>query len=269
VQNKAVLYLIAVIMFAGMLLLGAGLGNSIAINNLSHPHQALDCRNCHSFRSQNDSDSGDTGKPRATSRCLECHTISMSSDKTVSPFHELGDDCADCHSFHQPKLLTINGDTTTIALARSQSQLCVDCHKSTDLPEVSAGHREAARLLHGVHAELFTDSPSGFCLACHDVSSTLAMKSAGLAPPRLHLSASHPYDIKLIPGYQFSGSGKKLQNEIDPSIRFSDGNITCISCHSLTSGNQRLLVISTEDGLCTGCHDMQRSSAPQPFTQNE
>lgn len=268
-QNRAVLYLIAVIMFAGLLLLGAGLGNSIAINNLSHPHQAMDCRNCHSLRSQNDSASGDASKPRATSRCLECHTTSMSSDKTMSLFHELGDDCADCHSFHQPKRLNIHGDTTTIDLARSQSQLCADCHKSTDLPEVSPGHRQAARLLHGVHAELYSDNPSGFCLACHDASSAQPTISSGFTPPLLHMSASHPYDIKLIQGYQFFGSHIKLQNDIDESIRISDGNITCVSCHSLTSGNRSLLVTAIEDGLCTECHDMQRTSTPQPFTQNE
>jgi predicted CXXCH cytochrome family protein len=269
VLNKTVLYLIIVALLTGLLLLGAGLGNSVAINNLNHSHQAVNCRNCHGFQSNSDGDSASARQPQATAQCLGCHTDLMRTDSPLSLFHELGDDCADCHSFHQPKLLTINGDTTTIALAHSRSELCIDCHKSTTLPEVSPGHREAARLLHGERTELFTESPSGFCLACHDVSSSIAAMSAGLAPPRLHMAAGHPYDTKLIPGYQFSGANRKLRDEIDPSIRISDGNITCISCHSLTSRYQNLLVASIEEGLCTECHDMQRTSTTQPFTQNE
>lgn len=254
-------------MLAVLLLLGAGLGNSIAINNLSHPHQAVDCRSCHSFRSHIASDSSGAEKPRATAQCLECHSTSMSSDKTLSLFHELGDDCTNCHSFHQPKRLTINDDTTTIALARSESQLCADCHKSVDVPEVSPGHREAARLLHGELAEAYSENPSGFCLACHDASSAMPAISSGFAPPRLHMSASHPYDVKLAPGYR--NSSIKLQDEINSSIRSIDGNITCISCHSLTSANQRLLVTSIEDGLCSGCHDMQRAVASPVYSAHE
>jgi len=83
------------------------------------------------------------------------------------------------------------------------------------------------------------------------------------------MSASHPYDIKLTPGYQLSGSDIKPQDQIDPSIRTIDGNITCISCHSLTSDTKRLLVTSVESGLCTGCHDMQRALTSPAFSQHE
>jgi len=267
VQNKAVLYLTVFIMLAVLLLLGAGLGNSIAINNLNHPHLTVACRNCHGFKSTVASDSTSAEQPRATAQCLECHSASLQTDSALSLFHELGDDCADCHSFHQPRRLTINGDTTTIALARGQSQLCADCHKSTDKPEVSPGHRDAARLLHGELAEAYSENPSGFCLACHDASSAMPAISSGFAPPRLHMSASHPYDVKLTPGYR--NSSIKLQDEINSSIRSIDGNITCISCHSLTSDNPRLLVTSIEDGLCTACHDMQRTAASPVFSAQE
>lgn len=253
-------------MLAGLLLLGAGLGNSIAINNLNHPHQAVDCRSCHSFRSDVAADSSGAKRPHATAQCLGCHAASMSSDKTLSLFHERGDDCADCHSFHQPKRLAIDGDTTTITLARSGSQLCADCHKSTDKPEVSPGHREAARLLHGELAESYSGNTSGFCLACHDVTSSIPAISSGFATPRLHMSASHPYDIRLTPGYRRAGSSLKLQDRIAPSIRSIDGNITCISCHSLTSDNKGLLVTSVESGLCTSCHDMQRTITSPVFS---
>jgi predicted CXXCH cytochrome family protein len=266
VQNKTVLYLIAVIMLAGMMFLGAGLGNSIAISNLNHPHQAVGCRSCHGFESRVGSDSSEAEKPRATAECLECHAASMQIDSAMSLFHELGDDCTHCHSFHQPRRLTINGDITTIALARSESQLCADCHKSTDIPEVSPGHREAARLLHGELTGSYSGNPSGFCLACHDASSAPAVMSSGFAPPLLRMSASHPYDVRLTPGYRRAGSSLKLQDRIDPSIRSIDGNITCISCHSLTSDNKRLLVTSVEGGLCTGCHDMQRTTSSPVFS---
>jgi predicted CXXCH cytochrome family protein len=253
-------------MLAGLLLLGAGLGNSIAINNLNHPHMSVACRNCHGFTSTIAGNSSNTGQPRATAQCLECHSASMQTDNTLSFFHELGDDCTLCHSFHQPKRLAINGDTTTIALAQSESQLCVDCHKSVDIPEVSPGHREAALLLHGELAELYSGNPSGFCLACHDVSSPALAASSGFVPPLLHMSASHPCDTKLLPGYQRAGSSLKLQDKIDPSIRSADGNITCISCHSLTSDNKSLLVTSVESGLCTNCHDMRRTASSPVFS---
>jgi predicted CXXCH cytochrome family protein len=269
VQNKVVLYLTVFIMLAVLLLLGAGLGNSIAINNLNHPHLSVSCRDCHGFKNTVADDSSSAQRPRATAQCLECHSASMQIDSTLALFHKLGDDCADCHSFHQPERLTINGDTTTIALARSQSQLCADCHKSTDKPEVSPGHREAARLLHGELAESYSGNPSGFCLACHDVSSATLRVSSGFTSPLLHRSASHPYDVRLTPGFQRAGSSLKLQDQIDPSIRSIDGNITCISCHSLTSYNKRLLVTSVESGLCTGCHDMQRTVASPVFSVHE
>ncbi|MCX6833479.1 MAG: hypothetical protein NT028_15375 [candidate division Zixibacteria bacterium] len=268
-QNKAVLYLIVVAMLAGLLLLGAGLGNSIALNNLNHPHLSVACRNCHGFKSTVAGDSSNAQRPRATAQCLECHSASMKTDSALSMFHELGDDCTHCHSFHQPRRLTINGDTTTIALARSESQLCADCHKSVDMPEVSPGHREAARLLHGELAESYSGNPSGFCLACHDVSSATLAVSSGFAPPLLHMSASHPYDVRLTPGYRRAGSSLNLQDQIDPSIRSIDGNITCISCHSLTSDNKRLLVTSIEDGLCIGCHNMRRAFPSPAFSQQE
>jgi len=267
VWNKTVPYLIVAITLAGLLLLGAGLGNSIAINNLNHPHTSVACRNCHSFTSAVASDSSNTKRPRATAQCLECHSASMQTDSASSPFHELGDDCSHCHSFHQPERLTINGDTTTIALARSESKLCADCHRSVAMPEVSPGHREAARLLHGELAQSYSGNLSGFCLACHDASSAIPAISSGFAPPRLHMSASHPYDVRLTPGYRRAGSSLKMQGRIAPSIRSINGNITCISCHSLTSGNQRLLVASVEDGLCTDCHDMQRSTSSAVFSR--
>ncbi|TFH64012.1 MAG: hypothetical protein E4G91_07135, partial [Candidatus Zixiibacteriota bacterium] len=171
-----------------------------------------------------------------------------------------------CHSFHQPRRLIIKGDTTTIALARSESQLCADCHKSTAIPEVSPGHREAARLLHGELAKSYSDNPSGFCLACHDVSSATLAASAGLDPPLLHMPASHPFDVSLTPGYRRAGSSLKLQSQIDPAIRSFGGNITCISCHSLTSDYKSLLVTSVESGLCTSCHDMQRTASSPVFS---
>jgi predicted CXXCH cytochrome family protein len=267
VQNKTVLYLTGVFMLAG-LLLGAGLGNSIAINDLNHPHMSVACRNCHGFTNTAIDDSSGVQQLRETAQCLECHSASMQTDSALSLFHELGDDCTHCHSFHQPKRLTINGDTTTTALAHSESQLCTDCHTSIKMPEVSPGHREAARLLHGKLAESYAGNPSGFCLACHDASSaTLALSSSGFAPPLLHMSASHPYDVRLTPGYQRAGSSLKLQNQIDSSIRTIDGNITCISCHSLTSDNKSLLVTSVEGGLCTNCHDMQRTASFPIFSQ--
>jgi predicted CXXCH cytochrome family protein len=266
VQNKIVLYLTSVFVLAGLLLLGAGLGNSIAINNLNHPHMSVACRNCHGFTNTTTDDSGGAQQLRETTQCLECHSASMQTDSVLSLFHELGEDCTHCHSFHQPRKLTINGDTTTITLAHSESQLCADCHKSIDVPQVSPGHREAARLLHGKLAELYPRNPSGFCLACHDASSTTLAASSDFAPPRLHMSASHPYDVKLIPGYRITGSTLKLQNRIDPAIRTIDGNITCISCHSLTSDSKRLLVTTVEGGLCTYCHDMRRTTSAPVFS---
>jgi predicted CXXCH cytochrome family protein len=121
-------------------------------------------------------------------------------------------------------------------------------------------------VLHGELAESYSGNPSGFCLACHDVSSPTLAVSSGFVPPLLHMSASHPYDVRLTPGYRRAGSSLKLQNQIDPSIRSIDGNITCISCHSLTSVNKHLLVTSVESGLCTGCHDMQRTASSSVFS---
>ncbi len=244
--------------FVALLFLGAGLGNSIAFTNLNHPHRSVGCKNCHGFQTREAaSDSLQGQKPAATAQCLECHATDLQKPGFAQLFHQRGEDCERCHSFHNPQVLVINGDSTDIEVATAELYQCSDCHQTTTLPEVSAGHQEAAKLLHGDTRGLFRTDPSAFCLACHDYGAVPQVTS-NLRPPQLHMEASHPYDIRIIPGYRRAGSSLKLQDQLDPMYRLVDEKMTCITCHSLASTNAQLVVATIDKGLCTGCHDMQR-----------
>jgi predicted CXXCH cytochrome family protein len=268
-QTRLVL-LISLVAFtlAALLFLAIGLGNSIAIDNLNHPHRSVACRNCHSLQSTAATADSSSHKPASTAQCLECHAAELQRSQASQPFHQRGEGCERCHSFHQPRKLYVNGDSTYLAIVKDEEQLCTDCHRGPGIPQVSPGHQQAAALLHGDFSGDFRDNPSEFCLACHDVSRATPLAN-GLSAPQLHLTASHPYDIRLIAGYRRGNSTLKLQDQIDPALRTSAGNITCITCHTMTSAKGNLLVMSIEDGLCDGCHDMGRQGVSRSiFTKS-
>lgn len=248
------------------MLLLFGLGNSIAINNLNHPHLSVSCRSCHSLQSGTGDNFRDSSVAQATSHCLECHGVALSEEQPRSVFHQTGDHCSSCHSFHKPSQIAIRDDSTTLARVQTDSVICEDCHNSTASPEITPGHRDAARLIHSGGASSFAGNPSAFCLTCHDATSGMVLASSEFVPRRLHMSASHTYDAHLTPGSQLPSSHFRIQEWIPETIRTVDGNMSCLSCHSLTSTNQRLLVTTIQDGLCTNCHDMQRSTGPAVFS---
>lgn len=206
-----------------------------------------------------------------TAHCLECHGASLAQESPQSIFHQTGEHCSRCHSFHQPTRLIAGQDTTDLKTAQSRSAICSDCHRTAALPEITPGHRAAAHLAHSGDSGSLAGTVNSFCLGCHDISSSTpgSLASSEFVPPRLHLSASHSYDGILLPGTQLPNSHFRLQSQISEIIRTVDGNMSCLSCHSFTSTNPSLLVATIEDGLCTNCHDMQRFSTTPLFTSQQ
>jgi predicted CXXCH cytochrome family protein len=262
VQNRTILYLSTGFILASLFTLAIGLGAGVAISNLKHAHRSVSCQKCHKFNQLVTDVSANAESPAPLTLCFECHATDLMSEKPLSVFHQRGEDCTRCHSFHQPSQLHLNGDSTGVATVKTESHLCDDCHQTAGLPEISPGHRQAARLIHGDQLGLYRASPNDFCLACHDAARAAILTNLLSPPPQFHPAASHPYDVKLISGYRRPGSMLRLNNQIGASIRTFDGSITCLSCHSLTSPNRQLLVTSIQEGLCTDCHDMNRQTNP-------
>ncbi len=227
----------------------------------AHPHTDIACQDCHKFAS------GDSASEFAIldSRvCRECHGQNLSFG---SDFHSetTAVDCAGCHLFHHPELIVIRQDSMSMEFAGTAKGVCRDCHADGQLrPEISFDHQVAARQVHSQRTTKFAESPSEFCLSCHDAD----RNSPGIAgalrqAPRFHVSASHVYGQELIPGFRRSGSRFGIQDEISPSLNIINDRIECQTCHSMISKNDYLLSRTVEDGLCDSCHETKRDLQPQ------
>lgn len=217
-----------------------------------HPHDDVECGDCHGLSAKGDSSRSSFAK------CGGCH-MSPHADSSMFARISRNDDCGRCHSFHHPDLIAVGTDTMSMAFVRGSEALCADCHKQGLHPEVSPGHRGAASLMHAHRSVELLDSPSEFCLSCHDGerSRALGMKTTFEAP-RFHTAASHTFGEVLTPGFRKPGSTLKIQNIIPASIVTFEHKIECQTCHSLVTNTDFLLVMEIEDGLCTSCHDMGR-----------
>ena len=163
-QTRSGVALGTLLLLLGLMYFGRFLPEGSASLESEHPHKAVQCQTCHSFGSKA---GGNTDISSDNEECRTCHFSAVSSH---SAFHggSTSRQCADCHSFHKPELIMAAGDTMTLEFAGKANELCADCHKEDGLiPEVSAGHREAARLIHSQRLLSMAEAPSDYCLACH------------------------------------------------------------------------------------------------------
>lgn len=251
-QTRSGIALGTLLLLLGLMYFGRFLPEGSAGLESEHPHTEVDCQSCHSFGSKAEAGSGLIADDQ---NCQSCHFSVVDSN---SPFHNNAATrrCTDCHSFHEPEFVIAAGDTLTIEFAEKAEALCADCHKADGLlPEVSPGHREAARLIHSQRSLTMAEAPSEYCLACHtkEQGSQIANENSRQAP-RFHVSASHVFGRSMIAGSQQFGSAFRIQDEIPSHLVLIDGKIECQTCHSMISDEDYLLSQSIEDGLCGGCH---------------
>jgi predicted CXXCH cytochrome family protein len=258
VQSRSAIASATLLLLLGIMYFGRLLPEGKAGSELSHAHGDVECQTCHSFGQS----FGDAGSLEIDSRnCLDCHQTRRSENAW---FHANGksQDCTRCHSFHKPEFLIVQSDTMTLEFALQVEAMCDNCHHDGNvLPPVSEGHLGAARLIHSQRTLEFADAPSQFCLACHDATkSSIGIVESGVSAPRFHVSATHVFGEKLVPGQSKQGSMFKIQDDIPSDLVLIDGKIECQTCHSLVSSHEYLLTQRISDGMCTQCHDMQRDS---------
>lgn len=249
-QTRSGIALGTLLLLLGLMYFGRLLPDGSAGLESVHPHEGVECGNCHSFGSK--AIGGGMTRP-SSQNCLSCHSPAANTD---SPFHDtrVAGECADCHSFHKPELVIAAADTMSMDFAVLATALCLDCHKSSGLqPEVSAGHRQAAELIHSQRTMAMAKAPSEFCLTCHSNERSGGSEAARNAP-RFHVSASHVFGQTMTAGVSRPGSAFRIQNDIPTHLSIFDGKIECQTCHSMNSDNNYLLSQTIEDGLCGSCH---------------
>lgn len=133
--------------------------------------------------------------------------------------------------------------------------------------------------------------PSNLCLSCHDgtvapgqtiaygtaaISNTMPspwgkdLSSAHVLSLGSAMSSAHPFSLVLpIKDAPYLVASLALEGKTaDPTgkVRLINGNIECTTCHephvqSVDGSDQNFLVrTNADDGICTACHDMTRSS---------
>lgn len=262
-QTRSAIALGTLALMVGLIYFGEFLPNGRADLLAEHPHEGIACQTCHRM-DQRPGDSTDSNA--RTQGCVECHASALESG---SLFHKVGEtrDCGNCHSFHKPELVIAAQDTMLMAFAEKAELLCKDCHtQSGTMPEVSPGHREAAALIHSQRTERFVESPSEYCLSCHDASRSRRSELVStMSAPRFHIGASHVFGQILVAGSGKPGSVLRIQDELPQHLVLINGKTECQTCHSMKSKYDYQLSQRIEDGLCTSCHDMQRKLGPSPI----
>lgn len=261
-QTRSTVALLTLILMVGLIYFGEFLPNGRAGKLAGHPHDEISCQSCHEI---NVAKAESQVKTVLSQNCVGCHANQTTA---TSLFHSGygSKDCARCHSFHEPEFVNAAGDTMSLVFAKRAGAVCADCHKEGGvMPEVSAGHREAAALIHSQRTNDLVEAPSKFCLTCHDASrrNNIEAKSSWDVP-RFHVSASHVYGETVVAGWSNPGSTLQIQDKLPSNLILINDKMECQTCHSMISKHEYLLSQKIADGLCTGCHDMQRESSPSP-----
>jgi predicted CXXCH cytochrome family protein len=224
--------------------------------DLRRIHKGVDCVKCHAPVA---SIAETVAIPDASTQCSTCHTRKSLVSNSRLPFHATTSrSCTDCHSFHQPDVVTVKGNQFHIRFnQQNREALCGSCHSAdADINSISAGHRRAAALYHSDNQILTALGPSDACLVCHSDRSSAhsAGGSLDLQAPTF-TNHGHPTGIVVFPG---SGrAGNRIRVQIDSRIPLFGGKLECQSCHSLTVRSRNLLTSSmSTTELCQGCHEL-------------
>jgi predicted CXXCH cytochrome family protein len=225
-------------------------------NKPNEHHSNIPCSKCHEVMAQLNYEGFSTA--RINSQCYSCHRIVEENMTGFRPgFHrDTKRSCLDCHSFHKSAQLTAGERQFNFDYSNSKlAALCGTCHDvDKEIANLTAGHREAAKLYHSDYQYLSYLSPSESCLLCHAAGAVIDRSVADIAnPPRFNQHKGHPLGVPMVPVSGNGGYG--VRNEIDSHLVLYNNRIECQTCHSLTSNKNNLIAgFSDSSELCTGCH---------------
>ena len=210
------------------------------------------CGSCHSFASGTThplnvaADLG-AGLPLGTGNTVQCWTCHYEPDSHQG--HSLTGDGAGlrkpagelCRSCHAER----NGDRGVVYHALSLGRAHFDARASTEISEPGL------------------DRESRTCLTCHDGSAagsaSVREKGLGVAFDLSSVSSwndDHPIGVEY-GGRMRSGATPQFQSKasLPPSVQLYGGKVGCGSCHSLYSGQAKMLAVDPRRGrLCLSCH---------------
>ncbi len=182
-----------------------------------------------------------------TTRCSTCHQLFPPSAQAHPPAEK---NCLTCHRF------TKEGEKTQVALAASQPDLCLSCHKGLSKPAsltLTGAHPpvgDQCTSCHEPHASrekhLLSQQPPKLCLSCHGESDVQDKHLLPvLASSCVGCHAPHGSDVK----------GMLLGQELHPPF----AEKTCLACHRKGLGI-KVLMQKTGAALCFACHSQQEKT---------
>jgi predicted CXXCH cytochrome family protein len=224
-------------------------------------HESVDCGRCHLFVASNSEESFTL--PNQEVECRSCHMAALAgrvAEAFPLAFHEdKMRDCRECHFFHKRDLL--HSDSLTFSMGKSSSKrdaVCVLCHQEGGkMGNLSAGHRQAASIIHSGWVAQLDAGPSAICLSCHSQHGSGNMTGLnGIAVRQFDKNKDHPYGIVVHATAMVNGS--RIRNNIDNRLRLVDSRLECLTCHNLTANNRhRLVIAESQTALCIGCHEFE------------
>jgi hypothetical protein len=219
-------------------------------------HSNIPCSKCHEIMAQLNYEGFSTAN--INDQCRSCHRIvADNTDGIQLEFHrDPKRNCLNCHSFHHSVQLKAGQREFRFEYTnRNLRTLCGTCHGADkSITNLSAGHKEAAKLYHSDHQYLSFLSPSEACLLCHGTEAMVDRNTADISnPPRFNQHKGHPLGVPVTAGSGNGGYG--VRQEIDSRLVLYNNRIECQTCHSITSETSDLIAGYTEGSeLCTGCH---------------
>jgi predicted CXXCH cytochrome family protein len=200
---------------------------------------------------------GSSVKGSLSGACLYCHAPhSGLSSRSGAPSRALWNQQLSTAQYKG--LYTSTTNQGTQPQLGGHSNLCLSCHDGTVAPGQTIAYG-AASISNAM------PSPWGTNLATAHV---MDLASAG--------ASTHPFSLALpikdAPYLVASFAAERKTADPSGRVKLIDGNIECTTCHephaqSVDGSDQNFLVrTNSDDGLCTACHDMSRTTIDTPTT---
>lgn len=219
----------------------------------------------------------DNGPSMTAAQCLQCHVpekvlshpVNKAPTLAIPAAFPLDQGMITCTTCHQDTMAAHSAATTDRPMLRVEASgmsFCNQCHEGSGNLTASGQHPRALAQAHikWVVGGPVTTTPRSTsaladgvntCLACHD-GTVASDKYGGMSDGVSRQTGNHSVRVDYQASFM-SGQNAKLvaTGAVDRRILLTNGQVTCMSCHSLYSPEAGLLVIRNDNSaLCTACH---------------